>query len=379
MKKIFEEYGFIILTCVVVIALVGITIGVKPLMADSLSDITNTWGLKAQELVKNSWDNIINNNQSDETGTVESGILSIDLIENKLGNYTYQGSSDGGTYLYIKYNENKLVLENSDGSLYSNTQLENAARSGEQICRVGTIKASPVGMTTSGLYDITKSGSISGFCENGEFMFDETDTNYIYMLDDDCKYFSYTKDSNGNLTNLTMYHILKREKADYTDMSPDICTTISGDFEMSSVDGVNGGDGSYIEISLSSYGITFNTDEVKIGQDVSSWFIETDDNSDYVRFYTDNGENFNKDSLFKECTFEVTKVEGNKVTVLVGGDCPGLDPIDGDITEGYIYAIIPSECVYYGNKLYSELECGDYILTIFNSDEDRSTAKYKHS
>ena len=71
MKKFFEEYGFIILICVVIISLIGITISVKPLMADSLSDITNSWGLKAQELVKNSWDNIINNNSNDETGTVE--------------------------------------------------------------------------------------------------------------------------------------------------------------------------------------------------------------------------------------------------------------------------------------------------------------------
>ena len=94
MKKYFEEYGFIILTCVVVILLIGITIGVKPLMADSLSDITNTWGLKAQELVKNSWDNIINNNSENEqpivytsdvgkyyseTGTGINGIIFVDL------------------------------------------------------------------------------------------------------------------------------------------------------------------------------------------------------------------------------------------------------------------------------------------------------------
>ena len=57
MKKIFEEYGFIILTCVVVIALVEITIGIKPLMADSISNITNSWGSKAKDSLNDVWNN----------------------------------------------------------------------------------------------------------------------------------------------------------------------------------------------------------------------------------------------------------------------------------------------------------------------------------
>ena len=87
MKKFFEEYGFIILICVVIISLIGITIGIKPLMADSLSDITNTWGLKAKDSLK------FNNSENEqsivytsdvgkyysEDGNQINGIIFVDL------------------------------------------------------------------------------------------------------------------------------------------------------------------------------------------------------------------------------------------------------------------------------------------------------------
>ena len=55
MKSFFEEYGFIILTCVVVIALVGIAVGIKPLMASSISNITSSWGSEAKESLNDAW------------------------------------------------------------------------------------------------------------------------------------------------------------------------------------------------------------------------------------------------------------------------------------------------------------------------------------
>ena len=69
MKKFFEEYGFIILTCVVVIALVGIAIGIKPLMASSISNITNSWGSKAKESLDNAWNEDGSNESGGSSGT----------------------------------------------------------------------------------------------------------------------------------------------------------------------------------------------------------------------------------------------------------------------------------------------------------------------
>ena len=73
MKKFFEEYGFIILTCVVVIALVGIAIGIKPLMASSISNITNSWGSEAKESLNNAWneDGSSGSQKQDKTPTTD--------------------------------------------------------------------------------------------------------------------------------------------------------------------------------------------------------------------------------------------------------------------------------------------------------------------
>ena len=107
MKKIFEEYGFIILTCVVVIALIGITIGVKPLMASSISNITNSWGSEAKESLNDAWneDGFISKKESyigkyadiDGNGTVD-GVIFADLAFSKSGEW---GNTYGfGTYSY---------------------------------------------------------------------------------------------------------------------------------------------------------------------------------------------------------------------------------------------------------------------------------------
>ena len=48
MKAFFEEYGFIILVCVVVIALVGIAVALKPLMSKTINGIVETLGNKAE-------------------------------------------------------------------------------------------------------------------------------------------------------------------------------------------------------------------------------------------------------------------------------------------------------------------------------------------
>ena len=54
MKAFFEEYGFIILVCVVIIALVGIAIALKPLMSTTINGIVTTWGTKAKDALTNS-------------------------------------------------------------------------------------------------------------------------------------------------------------------------------------------------------------------------------------------------------------------------------------------------------------------------------------
>ena len=48
MKAFFEEYGFIILVCVVIIALVGIAVALKPLMSTTINNIVTAWGTKAE-------------------------------------------------------------------------------------------------------------------------------------------------------------------------------------------------------------------------------------------------------------------------------------------------------------------------------------------
>ena len=55
MKAFFEEYGFIILVCVVIIALVGIAVALKPLMSNTINGIVNTWGNKAEGALTNTW------------------------------------------------------------------------------------------------------------------------------------------------------------------------------------------------------------------------------------------------------------------------------------------------------------------------------------
>lgn len=55
MKSFFEEYGFIILTCVIVISLVSMVIGIKPLVTQKLSDIANAWSEEAIKSINRAW------------------------------------------------------------------------------------------------------------------------------------------------------------------------------------------------------------------------------------------------------------------------------------------------------------------------------------
>lgn len=387
MKKFFEEYGGVTLGICAVLVLIAMVTPVGAKVKDSLTNIVSGFSSGLVNGIKGA--GLGNSKTSDETtGPVESGILSIDLIESELGDYTYQITSNGNTYLYIEYNEAKVMLENNDGSLYNNAQLEKAALNSGGTAYVRTIVSSGAGKASGDLRDVVKQDYLSGYCGAGNFMFDETDKNYIYTLDRYHKYFSYTKDSAGNLTNLTLYSVLKREKANYDELTADIYATINGNIEMNATTGINNTKGSYIEVDLHSYGITFNTDKVKVGQDVSSWFTaQNDENAEYYVNDVYEG-NFNGNSFFKYCSFEVTKVEGNKVTILVGKGVPGMDPDPdprhGEQTEGYIYALIPADCVYFGNRLYSE-QLGlqedevDYVFTMPGGEEGGTTAYFKYS
>ena len=387
MKKFFEEYGFIILTCVVVIALVGITVGVKPLMADSLSDITNTWGLKAQELVKNSWDNIINNNQSDETGTVESGLLPISSISTELIDYAYivDGSDPGVDYYkYINYDEVKIVVDNGDGTFSNNDQLTNALD--EDMCCSGRLVLKTVMIEgkeklpdySNNAIDRLKSTVYFSILDDADtasyryFMFDETNSNYVFH-DINVKYFSYTKENN-NLTNLTLYLTPQRDLASSIDFSnlasysPDIIAMVTGNINGNSISGL---EATTIEVSLN--GVNFNTNTVKVGQNVTSWF-----STDECNFYEGD---FNLFYEYLPFGAEITSVKGNKVTISIS-ETPGLD---GEACEGYLYVCIPGECVSLGEKTYDDYlkdyflenyECENtYVYTVY-ADPEFSPGRY---
>ena len=94
MKKFFEEYGFIILTCVVVIALVGIAIGVKPLMASSISNITNSWGSEAKESLNDAW-NEDGSSGSQEEDKTQVTPISEDSCIGKYADIDGNGTVDG--------------------------------------------------------------------------------------------------------------------------------------------------------------------------------------------------------------------------------------------------------------------------------------------
>ena len=94
MKKIFEEYGFIILTCVVVIALVGIAIGVKPLMASSISNITNSWGSEAKDSLNSAWSEDGSSGSQEEVPTIDeksAALIDYAIVTNNIeADITYE-------------------------------------------------------------------------------------------------------------------------------------------------------------------------------------------------------------------------------------------------------------------------------------------------
>ena len=155
MKKFFEEYGFIILTCVVVIALVGIAIGIKPLMASSISNITNSWGSEAKDSLNNAWNEdgickvtykmyVVNyegttiSDASDfpalasyipETKKVEQGTeITLDDLDKFIAfksEYT-NDSNDSLWYYFSGYTDTPLTIETlqKDGLPYNNEKVK---------------------------------------------------------------------------------------------------------------------------------------------------------------------------------------------------------------------------------------------------------------
>ena len=95
MKKFFEEYGFIILICVVVISLVGIAIGIKPLMADSISNITSSWGSEAKESLNDAWSEDGSSSSQEQDKTQVTPISKTKSYIGKYADINCDGTVDG--------------------------------------------------------------------------------------------------------------------------------------------------------------------------------------------------------------------------------------------------------------------------------------------
>ena len=124
MKKFFEEYGFIILICVVVISLVGIAIGIKPLMASSISNITNSWGSEAKESLDNAW------NEDGSSGSQEQDktqVTPISKTESYIGKYADidgNGTVDGIIFADLAFDESGTSFSNVTYSYTKSSNLK---------------------------------------------------------------------------------------------------------------------------------------------------------------------------------------------------------------------------------------------------------------